>query len=65
MIFILTTTIIWVVVLFMILPLYVNVPKKQELGHASSAPIRSHIKAKLLTSIFISMIIALIFLSLS
>ncbi len=58
MTFILTTTIIWVVVLFMILPIAVNIPEQQGLGHASSAPTKPHIGKKLLASLMISMILA-------
>jgi predicted secreted protein len=61
MTFILTTTIIWVIVLFMILPFYVEVPNNPELGHASSAPVKPHIGRKLLISLLISTALATCF----
>ena len=59
MTFILTTTIIWVVVLFMILPISVSVSHSHGPGHATSAPEKPHIGLKLLASVVISMILAL------
>jgi predicted secreted protein len=44
---------IWVVVLFTVLPWGVSIPEKVEKGHATSAPSNPHIGLKfLITSVF-------------
>jgi len=52
---ILVYVIIWVVVLFMVLPFGVHVPENPEVGHATSAPENPRIGLKFLITSLISM----------
>ncbi|MBS0271291.1 MAG: DUF1467 family protein [Proteobacteria bacterium] len=45
---------IWVIVLFMVLPWGIRIPDKIEPGHATSAPEKANIGIKLLTTSFLS-----------
>jgi predicted secreted protein len=51
---ILVYVMIWVVLLFMILPWGVNMPEKVEKGHADSAPLHPHLGLKLLITTVLS-----------
>jgi len=46
--------VIWVVILFMVLPWGVRIPDKVEKGHATSAPENPHMGIKLLVTSLIS-----------
>ncbi|MBY0273145.1 MAG: DUF1467 family protein [Alphaproteobacteria bacterium] len=46
--------VIWVVILFMVLPWGVHVPEKIEKGHATSAPENPYMEIKLLVTSLIS-----------
>lgn len=59
--FIITVTIIWSVVLFIILPIGVKIPDKVEIGHADSAPENPQIGLKTLISFIISVVLTLVF----
>ena len=61
MTFILTVTIIWVVLLFMTLPFFVHVPNQQPKGHASSAPEHPYFGTKILISLILSIILGAIY----
>lgn len=50
-------TMIWVVVLFMILPIGVKVPDQIEVGHATSAPEKPYIWRKLLATSVVSFVL--------
>lgn len=50
-------TMIWVVVLFMILPVGVKVPDQVEIGHATSAPEKPYIWWKLLATSLVSLVL--------
>ncbi len=50
-------TMIWVVVLFMILPVGVKVPDQIEVGHATSAPEKPYIWRKLLATSIVSFVL--------
>ena len=51
---ILVFVMIWMVVLFMVLPWKVSVPEQAQEGHASSAPQNSYIPQKLLITTLIT-----------
>lgn len=58
--------IIWVVVLFMVLPWGVRIPDKSESGHATSAPENPHIGLKfLITSVLSAFLWIIAYLILS
>jgi predicted secreted protein len=57
--FILLTTIIWLVVFFIVLPIGNKMPDNIKLGHADSAPEKHYIYQKLLISLIVSIILAL------
>ena len=46
---------IWMIVFFISLPIGINVSKKLILGNASSAPIKTNLKAKFFYSIIITL----------
>jgi predicted secreted protein len=48
---------IWVVILFMVLPWGVSIPEKVEKGHATSAPSNPHMGIKLLVTSVLSFLI--------
>jgi predicted secreted protein len=50
-------TMIWIVVLFMILPIGVKVPDQIEVGHATSAPEKPYIWWKFLATSIISFVL--------
>ena len=51
---ILVFVMIWMVVLFMVLPWKINVPEQIQEGHASSAPQDSYIQQKLLITTLVA-----------
>lgn len=51
---ILVYVMIWVVLLFMILPWGINVPEKVEKGHADSAPLHPQVALKFLITTVLS-----------
>jgi predicted secreted protein len=59
MTFILLVTIIWLINIFIVLPVGNKMPKKPKSGHADSAPEVHYIGLKLLITFVISIILAL------
>ncbi len=63
---ILVYVMVWVVVLFLVLPWGVRLPEKIESGHATSAPDASHVGVKLLvTSLLAGLVWMVVFLILT
>ena len=61
MTFILVLTIFWVISIFISLPIGIKIPEKPKAGHASSAPSRHNIGAKMLITFLISLVSTFIY----
>lgn len=61
MTFILTVTMCWLVLFFVLMPIGINVPLKFQKGNADSAPDKHYIFIKIIISFLLSLIIASIF----
>lgn len=61
MTFILTTTMIWIVVFFLMLPFSVKMPKKVKIGNSDSAPEVHYLGYKILISFLLSVVLAIIY----
>ena len=46
----------WLIVFFIFLPIGIKVPKKQEIGHANSAPYKTYLLTKITSSFFVSLL---------
>lgn len=58
MTFVLVTTILGMLIFFLILPIGITVSDKPELGHADSAPKEHWLKTKIILSLIIGMILS-------
>ncbi|QGR02172.1 DUF1467 family protein [Ehrlichia ruminantium] len=52
----------WWIILFLILPIKVEVPDKPELGTASSAPIKSYLSIKMIITTVISTLLTILYI---
>ncbi len=61
MTFILTVIMIWIVLIFLVLPFALQMPKKIIIGNADSAPEKHYLMQKIFITLFISIVIAIIY----
>ncbi len=45
----------WLVIFFIFLPVGIKVPKKQKLGHANSAPYKTYLLIKIMSSFLVAL----------
>ncbi|MES2214750.1 MAG: DUF1467 family protein [Pseudomonadota bacterium] len=58
---ILTFTVIWIVVIFIVLPIGIKMPKNFEKGHADSAPEKHYVGLKLIITFCISLVLTAVY----